>query len=356
MPYEQAVMDEQAASVAAKQNSISVALATYNGASYLSQQLSSIASQIRPPDELVISDDASNDETINIVETFAKGAPFPVIILRNERSAGFRSNFMRCAEACKGDLVAFCDQDDIWSPSKLVVQCADFADLDVMLSCHNADLIDRHGALINRRLDQFSKSCRLDLATAGPLTFPRGFTQIVRRDLFKWEWLRQTSIDIGDPKHVMSHDGWLFFLALLHGSAVYHDQPLAFYRQHGENASGAVPTKQARFKARFGRRPADFDKLAKVWANRSSMLQALLEKEKNLDGAIVKRIHQAIDGYDRSSSAAKQRNTFYATPHRLPRSKLLLQALSRRDFRWRDPWAFPLEGAIKDVASLFRKP
>ena len=348
-------MDEQAAGFAAKRSSISVALATYNGASYLSQQLASIASQTMLPDELVISDDASSDNTIEIAERFAASAGFPIRIFRNDQSTGFRSNFMTCAERCKSDLVAFCDQDDIWIPNKLAVQNADFSDPDVMLSCHNADLINQKGALINRRLDQFSGSCRLDLTRAGPLVFPRGFTQMVRRSLFKWEWLRQRSVDLGDPRHIMSHDGWLFFVALLHGSAVYHEQPLALYRQHGENASGAVQSKQARFKARFGRRPAEFGRLAKVWANRRDMLEFLLETETHLDPTIVARVHQAIGGYERSAFAANQRKLFYVTSPRSARAKLLIQAIGRGEFRRRDPWAFPLEGAVKDAASILLK-
>ena len=348
-------MDERAAGFAAKRSSISVALATYNGASYLAQQLSSIASQTMLPDELVISDDASSDNTIDIAEKFATDASFPIRIFRNDQSTGFRSNFMTCAERCKSDLVAFCDQDDIWIPNKLVVQHADFADPDVMLSCHNADLINQKGALINRRLDQFPGSCRLDLTKAGPLVFPRGFTQMVRRSLFKWEWLRHRSVDLGDPRHIMSHDGWLFFVALLHGSAVYHEQPLALYRQHGENASGSVQSKQARFKARFGRRPAEFGRLAKVWANRRDMLEVLLEKETDLDAAVISRIRRAMDGYKRSAFAASQRNLFYATAPRLTRAKLLLEAVGRGEFRRRDPWAFPLEGAVKDAASIVLK-
>ena len=57
---------------------ISVAMTTYNGGKYLRTQLESLASQADHPDELVISDDGSTDDRVEIVAEFTKDAPFPV--------------------------------------------------------------------------------------------------------------------------------------------------------------------------------------------------------------------------------------------------------------------------------------
>jgi len=100
---------------------VSIALATFNGEKYLVPQLESLAGQSQLPAELIISDDCSVDRTLEIARDFAGRAPFPVRILRNERRIGFRANFMRAVEHCGSDLVAFCDQDDIWEPEKLAV-------------------------------------------------------------------------------------------------------------------------------------------------------------------------------------------------------------------------------------------
>ena len=64
---------------------ISIALATYNGERFLQEQLDSFVSQTRTPDELVVSDDGSTDHTIEIIERFAKEAPFSVIINKNKK-------------------------------------------------------------------------------------------------------------------------------------------------------------------------------------------------------------------------------------------------------------------------------
>src|SRR5690348_8403095 len=94
--------------------SISVAMATYNGARYIREQLDDLAAQTRLPAEVVVCDDESSDGTVAILEHFAASAPFPVHIHRNSERLGYRANFMKCASLCSSDLVAFCDQDDRW--------------------------------------------------------------------------------------------------------------------------------------------------------------------------------------------------------------------------------------------------
>ena len=98
---------------------ISVALATYNGARHLREQLDSLARQTLRPGELVVRDDGSTDDTLAIVEDFARTAPFPVRAQRNAVNLGWGPNFLSAALACRGEVVAFCDQDDLWQPAKL---------------------------------------------------------------------------------------------------------------------------------------------------------------------------------------------------------------------------------------------
>src|ERR687894_3003245 len=97
----------------------SVAMCTYNGARFVAEQLASVAAQTRPPDELVVCDDGSTDETCRLVEEFAARAPFPVRLFVNERNLGSTRNFGRAVALCEGDLVALSDQDDVWHPEKL---------------------------------------------------------------------------------------------------------------------------------------------------------------------------------------------------------------------------------------------
>lgn len=94
-------------------------MCTYNGASYVAEQLESLARQTRLPDELVICDDNSSDETLKIVEDFAHRAAFPIRIYRNPQNLRVIKNFEQAITLCQGDIIALCDQDDVWLPEKL---------------------------------------------------------------------------------------------------------------------------------------------------------------------------------------------------------------------------------------------
>ncbi|MBW2422395.1 MAG: glycosyltransferase, partial [Deltaproteobacteria bacterium] len=98
---------------------ISVAMATCEGAPYLDAQLESLRTQSRPPDELVLCDDHSADETPAIAEAFARRAPFSVRIERNPQRLGITANFEKAVSLCSGDLIFLADQDDVWKPTKI---------------------------------------------------------------------------------------------------------------------------------------------------------------------------------------------------------------------------------------------
>src|SRR5262245_39518929 len=108
--------------------SVSIAMATCNGEKYIRRQLDSLAAQKQIPAELVIADDKSEDNTISIIDGFAKTAPFPVRVYRNETRLGYRANFMRAAGLCQSELIGFCDQDDNWYPQKIEVSVKPFTD------------------------------------------------------------------------------------------------------------------------------------------------------------------------------------------------------------------------------------
>jgi glycosyltransferase involved in cell wall biosynthesis len=149
---------------------ISVALCTYNGARYLQEQLDSIQSQSRLPDEVVICDDASQDDTRQLLDAFAQRAPFPVRLYFNEVNLGYTKNFEQAIGYCSGDVIVLCDQDDVWHPDKL--QCIETAmgqDADAGLIFTDADIIDGDSQPLDYRLWQcadFSEQ-RLHLFSEG---------------------------------------------------------------------------------------------------------------------------------------------------------------------------------------------
>jgi len=124
---------------------ISVALCTYNGAKYLKEQLDSMLIQTRPPNEVVACDDGSRDATLDILENFAKTAPFPVRIVRNEQNLRMTKNFEKCIGLCTGEFIALSDFDDAWYPRKLEVLAQNLStNEEAGYVCSDADLMDEN--------------------------------------------------------------------------------------------------------------------------------------------------------------------------------------------------------------------
>lgn len=98
---------------------LSVALCTYNGESFLQQQLDSILQQELSVDEIVICDDGSTDRTISIIESYKQRYHYPTFILeQNKKNKGVRKNFEYAISLCSGDIIFLSDQDDVWQCEK----------------------------------------------------------------------------------------------------------------------------------------------------------------------------------------------------------------------------------------------
>jgi glycosyltransferase involved in cell wall biosynthesis len=226
---------------------ISVALCTYNGGKYLKTQLDSIALQSQPPDELVICDDGSKDDTEAVVGDFARSAPFPVVFIRNERNLGSTKNFEKAILHCRGELIALCDQDDVWLPHKLekltaVIQ----SDPGIGGAFSNALLIDGQGKALRSTIwEQVEYSPKSD--TLGQQTLLRhnvvtGATLIFRSAL------RSAILPI---PALWIHDGWIAWMLVLYARLVPVSEPLVKYRVYSNQQVG-VPMNTSVWK-RFAR-------------------------------------------------------------------------------------------------------
>src|SRR5574344_164358 len=109
---------------------ISVCMAVYNGEKYLREQIESILKQLSPEDELVVSDDASTDASIEIIERIKDSR---LIILKNENRLGPIYNFERALVHCRGDLIFLSDQDDLWLTGKVNACVQKLKEYDLIL-------------------------------------------------------------------------------------------------------------------------------------------------------------------------------------------------------------------------------
>lgn len=256
-------------------SAISVALATYNGAPFIAAQLDSIAAQTRLPAELVVSDDGSSDDTLAIVRAFALHAPFPVRIADKSERLGFGDNFLYAATQCQHDLVAFCDQDDVWLPEKLRIGAGRLEADNSLLSMHRLTLTNE--ALTP--IDTWDQGITADRVWQ-PLEIDPwsgwGNTMVFRRELAT---LLPAAARPRQPEanRPLTHDIWLYVLAAALGRVSHIAEPLILYRQHGGNALGmtkpgfgtrlrtmaTVPVESYRERDRFfGALATNFDDLA----------------------------------------------------------------------------------------------
>jgi glycosyltransferase involved in cell wall biosynthesis len=330
--------------------SVSVLLATFNGAKFISAQLESLARQTRLPDELVVTDDHSNDETLDIVRRFAAAAPFPVRIEAHDQRRGYRTNFMAALPACRSDLVAFCDQDDVWLADKLAVATAAFDRPDTLLFFHDAWLIDQDGARIGPA-SIFRLPPETPPLSAHCMANPYGFSMVCHRDLFRFNDLWPRSVDSLEPRNRMAHDQWVFFLASIFGTIVFSDARLVEYRQHGGNAYGVPlltgwPARRKQL-AYFLR---DSSEDYRLFAAAAKVRAAILaEARPRLEGAWRARAIAGEQGLLRYAERLTQRATLYSARSAVTRLAALARLCRSGAYGTDGGFGFGRNSLAKDV-------
>lgn len=213
---------------------ISVVMATYNGERYLQEQLDSLARQARLPDELVVTDDCSNDETVNILQEFAESAPFEVRIFRNDTNLGYAQNFARAIELSTGELIFLSDQDDVWFRDKIAVMEA------YALKNPEAQVIMCDAALTDARLNDtgLTKLGQIRSAGLSDDSFVMGCCCAVRKNLL--------DICMPMPDGFGSHDGWIVSFATGLKRRHIIEETLQYYRRHSANSSQFIVNRTKR--------------------------------------------------------------------------------------------------------------
>jgi len=213
-------------------------MCTYNGESFLREQLDSLARQTQVPYELIVCDDGSRDRTFSVLEDFGRHSEFPVKLIRNRERLGIVRNFEQAIRLCEGDLIALADQDDVWHPDKLHLVGATFADPRVVAAFSDAEVVDealnrlhytmwqRTGFHLNEQacaanggaLDVFLKHY---VVTGATLVFHADLRPAILPLPLDWP-----------------HDAWIATVAATRGRVIPIHAPLVFYRQHAGNQVG----------------------------------------------------------------------------------------------------------------------
>jgi len=226
---------------------ISVAMCTYNGADFLSDQLESIIAQSRRPDEIIVCDDGSTDETQTLLKKFAATSPVEVTLHFNEENLGSVKNFEKAISLCRGDVIALSDQDDVWREDKLqLVEDAFRTAPKAGLIFSDAEIVGENLKSLERRMwDEVGfdahkrKLVRSGRALEVLIT---GWTVTGATMAFRSEFVK-LSLPVPD-EIAMIHDGWIALTVAAVAGVVMIEQPLIKYRQHGKQQIGAPGKKQ----------------------------------------------------------------------------------------------------------------
>lgn len=206
---------------------VSVAMTTCNGATYLQEQLESLALQLHPIEELVISDDCSTDSSLEICRRFASRANFTVVVLENSERVGYSNNFFRALSHCRqSDIVMFCDQDDWWYPEKVAVLTEIFQENpELLLAIHDVEFCDGDLKPVG-----YTKLQRMQSFGNPYFSYVTGMATAMRKEL----------VDIAIPfpeGALFSYDGWVHRLAIALQAKTVTSHVLARYRRHETNVT-----------------------------------------------------------------------------------------------------------------------
>ena len=209
---------------------VSILLSTYNGEKYLKAQLKSLTEQKYDNLEIIIRDDGSTDSTREILRDFSKN--YINLILYFEENIGVKRSFFRLMELAKGrsDYYAFCDQDDVWDPDKILkaVESLESLESEVSLYCSALNLVDEDLNFIKK-----TKNLKADKRNAMIQNIVTGCTSIISNKL-----LEISLTNLPEETKIEMHDSWLYLIGVFFGEVYFDSNSYILYRQHSNNEVG----------------------------------------------------------------------------------------------------------------------
>jgi len=209
---------------------VSIALATYNGEKFLKAQLESIYAQTYKNIEVVVTDDCSDDRTLEILEQYRE--QHGLKYYQNDTNLGVVKNFERAISFCRGEYIALADQDDIWLDNKIELLVNHIGNSSMIFT--DAKLIDEKGNVIQKSFHESTKEYIPTVDAYNYLlhkNFVTGCTVLFDKNIIKGK--------LSIPEKLFLHDHWLALLATQYNGVKYVKQQLILYRQHENNLVGS---------------------------------------------------------------------------------------------------------------------
>lgn len=202
----------------------SVCIATYNGEKYIEDQLLSILSQIGKDDEVVVSDDGSTDNTLNIINSISDSR---IKLIHNDSKRGFSENFVNALKNASGEYIFLSDQDDVWLPEKYEFVLPLLKKYDLVVT--NSSVTDENLNIIEPSFFRYYNSGKGVLKNIVCNTY-YGSCMAFRKDILEYALPLPKSKEIG-------YDVWIGLVAEMIGKVFFFDKPLLLYRRHANTAT-----------------------------------------------------------------------------------------------------------------------
>lgn len=216
---------------------VSVCMATYNGEKYIQEQLESILIQLSDNDEVIISDDRSTDNTLEVIRNIKDNR---IKIITHEKCynrfrGSYRNiyyvykNFENAMRYASGDVIFLSDQDDIWLPNRVQKSLSEIDKGSQCILLNNTVINDQREVLIPSYF-KWSKPSRSWIRFI-LRCFYQGASMAFTRDI------KDMSLNFPNVFPI-SHDHWIACVAWTHGKNIsFIDEPYLLYRRHGNNVS-----------------------------------------------------------------------------------------------------------------------
>lgn len=222
------------------QSKIDIIMATYNGEKYLEEQILSILNQTYLNFNLIVSDDASTDATVNIIKKYAKKDK-RIILYQQKRNLGFNDNFSFLLSKVKSPLFMISDQDDVWQLDKIEKMVSYLYETDASLVFCDMKVVDENKKEIypsfHKMVNKSKQCCKYhDFQLLKIENVISGSSILAKSCILK------SSLPIPNWDYV--YDYWLGIVALEYGDIYYLNEPLQLYRQHSQNSVGAISNKK----------------------------------------------------------------------------------------------------------------
>lgn len=204
---------------------ISVCIATYNGEEYIQEQLTSILEQLRPEDEIIISDDGSSDKTINIIQSINDNR---IKVFYNRTDKGYTNNFQNALKHSTGELIFLSDQDDVWLNGKVEICVSYLKNYDFIVT--DAIIVDSEKKPLEDSFYKFKKPYKSLIGNIFRFSY-LGCCMCFRRGVLR------KAYPFPSNQKLSTHDNWLFLVGKAFFRMKIINQPFILYRRHTNNVS-----------------------------------------------------------------------------------------------------------------------